>query len=307
MSNPIYTIIIPTHNRGELLKENLDTLLPQVRKYQDEVSIFVSDNASKDNTQEIVKPYLEYNADILDYHRHEVNIGYAANFMFAVRNAKGKYVCLMGDDDIMFPNHVEMIVETLKKHPDVGVVNYNMLTVGYDLKHGSLHEQDIRSLGPVVYPSGKEFIMSHLAVPSHMSSNVFNREAFISCIQEFPNDEYAGYQWLITMYRSTLDKPCVFIGYPLSIQRLPIPKSWEEHEAWYQIYGFGSMFEELDKKIPGLYQRWREHVREDRQEELAHILISASEFKETNRKRFERMKPYMISPEYVEKFLKAIE
>lgn len=152
MAKLLYTIIIPTHDRGELLKENLETLVPQVRKYQGEVSIFVSDNASKDNTEQIVKPFLESDGDIIQYHRHPKNIGYAANFIFATRQAPGKYACLMGDDDIMLPNHVETVVSLLKEHPDAGIVHFNLVTVGYDLKNGVLHDTNVRSLWPGIYP-----------------------------------------------------------------------------------------------------------------------------------------------------------
>lgn len=302
MSNVIYTIIIPTHDRGELLKENLETLLPQVRKFQGEVNIFVSDNASKDNTEQIVKPFLKDNGDILQYHRHEKNIGYAANFIFATRKADGKYACLMGDDDIMLPNHVETVVGLLKENPDAGIVHFNLVTVGYDLKNGVLHDTNVRSLWPVIYPSGKEFVYNHLALPSHMSSNVFDREGFLACFREYKDDEYPGYQWFFTMCRSILEKKCIYVGYPLGIKRLPIPKSWEVHEPWYQIRGLGSVFEELNKYVPGLYARWQQHVREDRTEELEHMLVSATLDKELNRERYERMKPYMISVEYDKRF-----
>ena len=75
MDNLLLTIAIPTYNRGTLLKDALRTAIPQVRAFKDEVSIFVSDNASDDNTQTIVAEFLQDNRDILTYHRHKKNIG----------------------------------------------------------------------------------------------------------------------------------------------------------------------------------------------------------------------------------------
>lgn len=307
MNNKLYTILIPTHNRGELLKENLETLLPQVRKYQGEVSVFVSDNASKDDTEHIVKSFLAENADILEYHRHETNIFYAPNFIYAVTHAQAKYVCLMGDDDIMLPNHVDTVMSLLRQHPDAGIVNFNVITVDYDLRNGFLHNHDLHGLHPIVYPTGKEFIFDHLALPSHMSTNVFDREGFLSCLRAYGEDEYPGYQWFFTMYKSILSKPAIYVGYPLGIRRLPMPKSWEIHEPWYQIRGLGNVFHDLEQEIPHLYEHWMEHVRNDRKEELHHMLISATIDKALNRQRFEKMRPFMVSADYAQQFLAAIQ
>ena len=52
------TIAIPTHNRSKCLDEQLRRVTQQVAKL-DSIDILVSDNASNDNTQQIVDNYRE--------------------------------------------------------------------------------------------------------------------------------------------------------------------------------------------------------------------------------------------------------
>jgi abequosyltransferase len=52
---PILTIAIPTYNRDFILSKALDNLLPQLSIYEDDIELIISDNASTDNTQEVIK------------------------------------------------------------------------------------------------------------------------------------------------------------------------------------------------------------------------------------------------------------
>ena len=54
----LLTIAIPTYNRANILHIALGILLPQINNYSSEIELIISDNASNDNTQKVIKDLL---------------------------------------------------------------------------------------------------------------------------------------------------------------------------------------------------------------------------------------------------------
>lgn len=55
MNSKLLSIIIPTFNGGKFLQENLHTLIPMMKSVSNNVELIISNNASEDNTDEIVQ------------------------------------------------------------------------------------------------------------------------------------------------------------------------------------------------------------------------------------------------------------
>jgi len=105
---PLLTIAIPTYNRGELLRELLDVLAPQLAGY-DDIELIISDNASPDNTPQVVQQFIDTGLSVR-YHRQLENVGSDANFISCFQMATGKYFWLCGDDDIILPGAIEQVL-----------------------------------------------------------------------------------------------------------------------------------------------------------------------------------------------------
>ena len=67
----------------------------------------MSDNCSTDQTEEVVRR-LEASIDIR-YQKNAENLGIPANFLNVVAMARGEFVWLLGDDDLLMPNALEKI------------------------------------------------------------------------------------------------------------------------------------------------------------------------------------------------------
>ena len=59
MNSKLLSIIIPTFNGGKFLQENLHTLIPMMKSESNNVELIISNNASEDNTDEIVAELAE--------------------------------------------------------------------------------------------------------------------------------------------------------------------------------------------------------------------------------------------------------
>lgn len=109
------SICIPTYNRKRNLSELLDVLAELIG--EDNVEVIVSDNASTDGTKEYMED-LEQKGRFknLRYHRNDENMGPDNNFLMCYKLAKGNYVWLLGDDDMIMGNIISIIIEVTKKY-----------------------------------------------------------------------------------------------------------------------------------------------------------------------------------------------
>lgn len=101
VESPLVTIAIPTYNRLELLKEAVETALSQRTAVTYEV--IVVDNGS-DN---IVRDWVESRATgepRLGYYRNKVNLGMVNNWNQCILLARGHFVSILHDDDLLRDN-----------------------------------------------------------------------------------------------------------------------------------------------------------------------------------------------------------
>ncbi|MBU3941597.1 MAG: glycosyltransferase [Nanoarchaeota archaeon] len=106
------TIIIPTFNE----EENISELLNLIEKLYKNISIIISDDGSKDKTQEIVKEHSKKNKKIKLLDRSEKAVhGLTASVVDASKTVKTKYAVVMDGDLQHPPEKIEDIVRELRK------------------------------------------------------------------------------------------------------------------------------------------------------------------------------------------------
>jgi abequosyltransferase len=110
-SQPLLTIAIPTYNRSRYLRELLSALHDQVVR-EPQVELIISDNASPDDTPAVVAEFQEQGLPVR-YLRNPENIGADGNFLQCFEQARGKYFWLFGDDDVLLPGALRLLVERL--------------------------------------------------------------------------------------------------------------------------------------------------------------------------------------------------
>ncbi|HDO7716614.1 TPA: glycosyltransferase family 2 protein, partial [Yersinia enterocolitica] len=93
---------IPTYNRSELLSELIKSIVEQCNNRAD-IEICISDNASSDDTSEMIKDWTTRTHLPIIYKRNEINLGADKNILLAQTLASGKYCWFFGSDDKLFP------------------------------------------------------------------------------------------------------------------------------------------------------------------------------------------------------------
>lgn len=114
---PKLSIVIPTYNRAELLRECLTSM----QHAPADCEIVVLDNASPDNTPQLVQEFAVKDSRIRSI-RHDQNLGPMVNFEKALAAGRGEYICLTCDDDIFLPGNFDKKLRILDTHPEIGLV-----------------------------------------------------------------------------------------------------------------------------------------------------------------------------------------
>lgn len=125
------SICIPTYNRKDFLKELIESIIREDK--EKEIEICVSDNASIDGTEEMIKKFIESNVNI-KYHKNSQNIGADLNYLKCVEIATGDYCWLMGSDDGLIKNSLKAIKEKINNNPDISIFLGNRIECNYNME-----------------------------------------------------------------------------------------------------------------------------------------------------------------------------
>ncbi|MDR2010195.1 MAG: glycosyltransferase [Bacteroidales bacterium] len=284
----IISIAIPTFNRAEHLRENLENILPQIYDKQEEIELLINDNASTDNTSEIVMNIKDgYNFPIL-YTKHPNNIGICENFNDVVDKTQGKYVFLMGDDDLLSPNFFDIILNILSQNEDFGIIHFNRLSGDSFCSNNRLHDNIYDGMQNIY--DAPNFIKRIVSSPNFMSSMIFLKECWEQGATKI-KDNYYGYDFFARICWGALDKKCLYYYMPLVIMRNPPIRTWSKMWSLYCLVGMSNIFFDLDQKISGIYDIWQNRMRHSKYYDFWEILsgvIIDRKFYRTKRKEINK-------------------
>ncbi|MDR2425599.1 MAG: glycosyltransferase family 2 protein [Endomicrobium sp.] len=123
------SICIPAYNREKYLKEALDSIINQLdNTNRDKVEICISDNASQDNTKELVESYKLKHPHII-YFRWDKNMGADNNYLKSVEISSGKYCWILGSDDIINCGSIKKIIQELQFQYDIYLCNVKVCNI----------------------------------------------------------------------------------------------------------------------------------------------------------------------------------
>lgn len=204
-----FSIIIPTYKRIGLLKEAIQSALNQ--KYKD-FEIVVVDNNDDDEeiAQKVADLIIGFKSDKILYYRNEKNIGIYGNTLRAAQLARGDYVAILDDDDLLNPSYLQIINAFIEKYNYYGVIG----TVPCEFRNKNYKEYKVRG-----------------AVGAYKITQI---EYFFGCVVTSPgmcfpkkiiNEIYNSYEELlmgdqIIQYKALEKYGLYFIDFPLALYRI---------------------------------------------------------------------------------------
>jgi glycosyltransferase involved in cell wall biosynthesis len=231
------------------LDECLGSLSSIASSYLQKLEVVISDNASTDNTREIVDKYQQRLS--IKYFRNPENIGPDRNIMAAAHLGRAEYVWVFGDDDIFEEASVAGALEQIQLGYDLVVLNFSMWSRGMDqmLRPASLSIKQ-----PEVYKTPNA-IMAFLGLRLGYISSVIARKRILigaSPAEYCPFLQY-GFAYLYSIYVGLLPKcRAVCLSEPSFKNRgdnSPDFLGEDGFAKWIRdfIYGTAYMFDALEK------------------------------------------------------------
>jgi len=110
-NKPLVSVIIPTHNRAELLERALNSVLEQTWDY---LEVVVVDDASDDETP-VLLARLSADHPNIRVERNEKSKGAAACRNIAIQKSRGEFITGLDDDDYWRPTRIERLMEEFEE------------------------------------------------------------------------------------------------------------------------------------------------------------------------------------------------
>lgn len=127
---PFFTIGITTYNRASYLKLAIGSVLKQT--FHD-YEILILDNHSRDNTKEVVK-HCQSISNKIRYIEQPYNVGHPKNFQQCFLKAKGKYLFVLADDDLILKrNTLNELYNYIRQFDYPGFIKINALFYHYSV------------------------------------------------------------------------------------------------------------------------------------------------------------------------------
>jgi GT2 family glycosyltransferase len=122
---PLISIVIPTSNGAQTIGAVLGSLASQ--DYEN-LEIIIIDNGSTDNTESVVKNFINKSNRVVRYYKYPNKLGHAGAINEGIRKASGNVIVVLHDDVVLCQhNWLSSMLEVLSKD-NVGVVSSLFIT-----------------------------------------------------------------------------------------------------------------------------------------------------------------------------------
>ena len=178
------SIIMCSYNSADFVGRAIDCILAQTYTNWE---LIISDDKSKDNSHEVIKPYLT--DPRIQLHIHETNQGYVKNKNTALRRATGELVTQLDSDDLCPADRIEKQVNVFLNNPGIKICGGDFEQIGTDDKILNLAD-----IGTNKKKYAEDFLITELALeyPFWFPSLMWKRELFdeVGYFSEYFNGIY---------------------------------------------------------------------------------------------------------------------
>ncbi|MBN1415198.1 MAG: glycosyltransferase family 2 protein [Bacteroidales bacterium] len=113
-TRPLFSVVITTRNRANLLKRALNSLISQT---EEDWEAIIVDDGSTDDTSSMIKPYLLSCPNMKYIRKSHSGAVHARNE--GIRASVGKFVTFLDSDDEYHPDHLKSRRKHLSQNPSV--------------------------------------------------------------------------------------------------------------------------------------------------------------------------------------------
>jgi len=217
------SIAIPTFNGEEYLALVLDNIINQIEITNEKIEVLISDNASTDNTKFIVSKYKK-KFSFISYYINKDNFGPDVNYDLAVRKAKGKFVWLLSDNDLILNDGIRKVCQIIDSYPSISAIFLNFV-------NSPIKSDD----GEFLCINSEDFFLKTFFANAFVSSNVINKSLWLNVdTKKFYNSNWIHF---CTLAEGLINKQS-FVVYKKYLKMIaPYESAWIKDSSNFLING----------------------------------------------------------------------
>lgn len=259
--SPLLMICVPTCNRSGFLKIMLQALVPQLQEFQGLVTAVILDNASTDDTADVMLQYADN--PLVHYFVQPQNCGANHNIVHGPTYlSEAEFSWVLGDHNLLHPGALQTIVARLQQNSqlDIYYVNFHIAsypdqwptkaTQGYagpflQVGHQTLGADNVNQWHLLLTPQSAFCTQNYVHIvrtdvwQSFWKQNSFSRD-YVSAISTYPHT------WMVV--NECFHKPAGVFQLPL-LTIFEGAQSWSATDTRTAVYLNG---------LPELLQKIRE-------------------------------------------------
>ncbi len=140
-TQPYWSVMIPTYNVSELFEQSLRSVLDQDPGPSQMQITVVDDCSTNGRLEEIIRRLAPSR---VEFYKQPRNIGLAGNWNTCIERARGRWVHILHQDDLMLRGFYERMSQAGRKNPEIGsiVCRHRFIDAKGDFIHVSDLERD---------------------------------------------------------------------------------------------------------------------------------------------------------------------
>lgn len=251
-NKPRLFIYIPTYNRPQFIRQQLDLLVPQVLRRPDRVRLLVNDNCSPFGINDSLNS--EYFGTNISFRKNSGNIGGNANIAIGYTFAHSdEFLWILGDDDHVSPGVVDLILNLISPEVDLIMASHSVK----ELQSRSIKFEDgWDSLSPgFTFVSASVYnmlsIRSYLETAFGLLNSSYPHYAVL--IQKMANDQ--NLRTVVVPFSAFFGQHCIAIDGDYTLTTVGwyllgslMPEPWGKEFCWNRFVSGGYYFYRFREK-----------------------------------------------------------
>lgn len=256
------SICMLAYNHGKYIRKAIESVVNQKTNFAFE--LLIHDDASTDNTADIIREYEKKYPDIIkpiyqteNQHNKQIKISLTYNFP----RAKGKYIAMLEGDDYYTDNHkLQLQYDILERNPSCSICVHKVAIKNEDLStnigyYPSIHFEDGIHKKEEIF----DIYLSRVIYLFHTSSYFIRADVVLSACRNLPEFiKYAPVGDLPWMLYCALSGDVYYIDRIMSVYRKGSIGSWTDRQKadnnkLRHFNGLKNMVDVFDEYTDNLY------------------------------------------------------
>jgi glycosyltransferase involved in cell wall biosynthesis len=254
---PLLSICISTYNRAAWLRHSLSLMLRHTAPYRDLVEVIVCDNASEDDTREAAESFA--NHPNFAYYRNAKNVGMLGNLGASCDKARGRYIWVIGDDDLLVEGTIERVLAAIVRYPRSEIIYTNYAFTRFDRPEDLRDVDHVIRSARAISPEIRDEFAERVSTIATKSLNCFTAIYCIIYREDHARGAYhqdvsgKPFSTLLTtvptadyVCRHLFDRPGYWVGDPCVVVNMNV--SWLRYASLFILERFPELFDLMEEK-----------------------------------------------------------